>query len=102
VRNTIRLVIVGAGVIGSHHGKVINELANEIELTGVVDIDLAKAQSLASSRGGAAFVSLKDALAQAEFEAVADSTPPEPTRKWQSRPSMPAGTCYSWRHSESP
>ena len=75
VRKKIRLVIVGAGVIGSHHGKVVNELSNEIELTGVVDVDLAKAQALASSRGSAAFVSLKDALAQAEFEAVAVCTP---------------------------
>ncbi len=75
MRKKIRLVIVGAGVIGSHHGKVVNELSNEIELTGVVDVDLAKAQALASSRGSAAFVSLKDALAQAEFEAVAVCTP---------------------------
>ena len=34
----LRFAVVGAGVIGKHHGKVIGQLADQIELVAVADI----------------------------------------------------------------
>ena len=59
----IRLALVGAGVIGTIHGAVINELADQIDLVAVVDVHLERAERLAAERGGKAFTSLTDALA---------------------------------------
>ena len=47
----LRFALVGAGVIGTHHGKVITELAGQIELVGVVDHHLDRADRLADDRG---------------------------------------------------
>lgn len=70
-----RLAIVGAGVIGSHHGRVISQLADRIELVAVVDIDLDRAERLAEERGGKAFRSLTEALAGADLDVVVVCTP---------------------------
>ena len=59
----LRFALVGAGVIGTHHGLVISQLADRIELAAVVDIEAEKAERLAAKRGGRPFTSLTDALA---------------------------------------
>ncbi|HEV8174841.1 MAG TPA: Gfo/Idh/MocA family oxidoreductase, partial [Actinoplanes sp.] len=57
-----KFALVGAGVIGKHHGLVISQLADRIDLAAVVDIDVEKAERLAAERGGTPFASLTDAL----------------------------------------
>jgi predicted dehydrogenase len=73
--NRIRLALVGAGVIGTIHGAVINELADHIDLVAVVDVHLERAERLAAERGGKAFTSLTDALEAADIDVVAVCTP---------------------------
>ncbi|MDT5032263.1 MAG: UDP-N-acetyl-2-amino-2-deoxyglucuronate dehydrogenase [Actinoplanes sp.] len=70
-----KIALVGAGVIGNHHGLVISQLADRVALSAVVDIDIERAQRLAAERGGVAFESLAAALANAEIDIVAVCTP---------------------------
>jgi predicted dehydrogenase len=58
----LRLAIVGAGVIGRHHGLVVSTLTDQVELVAVVDTVIERAQALADQRGGAPFASLGEAL----------------------------------------
>jgi UDP-N-acetyl-2-amino-2-deoxyglucuronate dehydrogenase len=71
----MRFALVGAGVIGAHHGRVLSELADRIELTAVVDIQLERAKQLAAEHDGQAFSSLSEALAEADIDAVSICTP---------------------------
>ena len=74
--NTVRnIALVGAGVIGKHHGLVIGQLADRLRLTAVVDIDPERAQRLAAERGGTPFTSLADALSTVDVDIVAVCTP---------------------------
>ena len=71
----IRLALVGAGVIGTIHGAVISELADQIELVAVVDVHLERAEKLAADHGGTAFTSLTDALQAGDIDVVSVCTP---------------------------
>lgn len=44
-----RFALVGAGVIGTHHSKVMHQLDAELELVAVVDADVATARTLAAA-----------------------------------------------------
>jgi predicted dehydrogenase len=68
-----RFALVGAGVIGKHHGLVMSQLSDRVELVAVVDRHLSRAEELAAARGGKAFESLTAALADAKFDVVARS-----------------------------
>jgi predicted dehydrogenase len=70
-----RLALVGAGVIGRHHGKVISELADQIELVAVADPMLDRAEKLAAERGGRVFPYLSDALDAVDVDVVVVCTP---------------------------
>jgi predicted dehydrogenase len=70
-----RFALVGAGIIGTHHGMVMNQLADRLELVAVVDVDLARAEALAAERGGRAYASLADALATEEVDVVSVCVP---------------------------
>ena len=67
--------IVGAGVIGKQHGKVMTELGHQVELVAVVDVDLPRADALAAERGGRPYASLAEALANEEIDVVSVCTP---------------------------
>jgi len=71
----LRFALVGAGVIGTHHGKVSTQLADRIELAAVVDVELDRAEKLAAERGGKAFASLTEALAALDIDVVVVCTP---------------------------
>ncbi len=71
----VRVALVGAGVIGTHHGRVLAELADDVELVAVVDVELDRAERLAAERGGKAFASLAQALAETDVDLVAVCTP---------------------------
>jgi UDP-N-acetyl-2-amino-2-deoxyglucuronate dehydrogenase len=67
-----RFALVGAGVIGKHHAKVIAQLADRIELAAVADIDLDKARALSPDH---AYPSLTEALAAEQIDVVVVCTP---------------------------
>src|SRR5215212_7809556 len=71
----MRFALVGAGVIGTHHGRVISELDDRIELVAVVDIQLERAKQLAAEHGSTSFSSLRDALSEVQIDAVSICSP---------------------------
>jgi predicted dehydrogenase len=74
--STVRKVaLVGAGVIGALHGKVVTDLADRLDLVAVADADLGRAERLAAEHGGRPFASLTAALAAAEVDIVVVCTP---------------------------
>jgi UDP-N-acetyl-2-amino-2-deoxyglucuronate dehydrogenase len=70
-----KVALVGAGVIGTHHGLVLSQLADRLELTAVVDVAIDRAEKLATERGGAPFASLTEALGSADVDIVVVCTP---------------------------
>ncbi|MEV7628361.1 Gfo/Idh/MocA family oxidoreductase [Actinoplanes sp. NPDC089786] len=70
-----KVAVVGAGVIGKHHGKVISQLADRIELVAVVDVIPEKAAELAAKHGGRAFQELGQAIDTEDIDVVVVCTP---------------------------
>jgi len=75
VSTRTRFALVGAGVIGKHHGLVISQLADRAELVAVADVDRERAEQLAAARGGRPYGSLTEALAAEDVDAVVVCTP---------------------------
>jgi UDP-N-acetyl-2-amino-2-deoxyglucuronate dehydrogenase len=74
--STIRkIALVGAGVIGTHHGMVISQLADRVQLVAVADTEFERAERLAAERGGRPFASLAEALAVVDVDIVVVCTP---------------------------
>ena len=74
----MRFALVGAGVIGAVHARLITALGESdasVRLAAVVDEDLGRAEALAGQYGGRAFASLADALAAEAVDAVAVCLP---------------------------
>lgn len=71
----VRFALVGAGIIGERHSKVMNELADELELVAVVDHELERAATIGAIHGAETFTSLADALAATDFDVVSVCTP---------------------------
>jgi UDP-N-acetyl-2-amino-2-deoxyglucuronate dehydrogenase len=69
------VALVGAGVIGTHHGLVLSQLADRVELAAVVDVALDRAEKLAAERGGRAFTSLTEALREVDVDIVVVCVP---------------------------
>jgi predicted dehydrogenase len=70
-----QVALVGAGVIGRHHGLVVSQLTDRIELVAVADVEIERAERLAAERGGRPFASLTDALAAVDVDVVVVCTP---------------------------
>ncbi|MFF5296511.1 Gfo/Idh/MocA family protein [Paractinoplanes globisporus] len=70
-----KFALVGAGVIGKHHGLVMSQLADRLSLVAVADIDLPAAEALAAERGGRPYASLNAALVAEEIDVVVVCTP---------------------------
>ena len=70
-----RIALVGAGVIGQHHARVIDQLADRLDLVAVVDPIEELAQRLVNRYGGKPFASLTEALAGTEIDLVVLCTP---------------------------
>jgi predicted dehydrogenase len=69
------VALVGAGVIGTHHGLVLSQLADRLELAAVVDVALDRAEKLAAERGGRPFTSLGEALRETDVDLVVVCVP---------------------------
>ena len=70
-----KIALVGAGVIGKHHGLVISQLADRVDLVAVVDVERDRAEQLAAARGGRPYGSLTEALAAEDVDVVVVCTP---------------------------
>ncbi len=70
-----RVALVGAGVIGTHHGLVLSQLADRLELVAVVDVAADRAEKLAAERGGRPFTSLAEALREEDVDIVVVCVP---------------------------
>jgi len=68
-----RVGVVGVGVMGSNHARVISELP-EVELAGIVDIDRHQARNVSRSLGCRAFENL-DALLECGVDAATIAAP---------------------------
>jgi len=68
-----RVGVVGVGVMGSNHARVISELPG-VELTGIVDIDRHQARNVSRSLGCRAFENL-NALLECGVEAATIAAP---------------------------
>jgi UDP-N-acetyl-2-amino-2-deoxyglucuronate dehydrogenase len=69
------VALVGAGVIGTHHGLVVDQLADRLRLVAVADVHIERAKRLAADRGGTPFASLTEALAAVDVDIVVVCTP---------------------------
>jgi predicted dehydrogenase len=70
-----KFALVGAGVIGRHHGLVMSQLADRVDLVAVADVEPDRAGQLAAARGGRPYASLTEALAGEEIHVVVVCTP---------------------------
>jgi UDP-N-acetyl-2-amino-2-deoxyglucuronate dehydrogenase len=70
-----KLALVGAGVIGKHHGRVISRLADRVDLVAVADPQGDRAAQLTAEHGGRPYRSLTEALAAEEIDVVVVCTP---------------------------
>lgn len=70
-----KIALVGAGVIGRHHGTVIAQLTDRLELVAVVDPHVERAQVIIDGHGGRHYGSLAEAIAGTEIDVVAVCTP---------------------------
>jgi len=73
--NVRKVALVGAGVIGALHGRVITALADRLELVAVADVEIERAERIAAGHGGRPFPSLTAALAAEQVDIVAVCTP---------------------------
>lgn len=71
----MRIAIVGAGVIGAVHARLIASLGEKAVLAAVVDVDAARAQKLAESYDVPAFSSIAEAHAAQDLQIAAICTP---------------------------
>ncbi|MEU4215836.1 Gfo/Idh/MocA family oxidoreductase [Actinoplanes sp. NPDC026623] len=70
-----KALLVGAGVIGVLHGRVMAELADRIALVAVADVEIGRAEGLAAAHGARAFGSLAGALAGVDVDVVVVCSP---------------------------
>ena len=70
-----RIALVGAGVIGRHHARVIAQLPDRLELAAVVDVVTDRAEQIVAEFGGKPFASLTDALVGTGVDVVVIATP---------------------------
>ncbi|HEX3347375.1 MAG TPA: Gfo/Idh/MocA family oxidoreductase [Acetobacteraceae bacterium] len=71
--STLRVIVVGAGILGSRHARVFQEQGAEI--VAVVDPNAERARAVAERTGARHFASLDDAWAGTDCDAVAVATP---------------------------
>ena len=70
----LRVAVVGAGLLGARHARVFHEQP-DAETVAVVDVNGARAESVAQKVGARAYASLEAALADTAIDAVAVATP---------------------------
>ncbi len=69
----IKVAVIGVGAIGIHHARVFSEL-NDVNLIGVVDIDLKRAEEVASRYGVKAYINHRDVIHLVDAVSIAVPT----------------------------
>ncbi len=68
--NVLKLALDGCGAISQMHLMGIKEAARRTRITAAIDLDAARAESVAQETGAAIFRSLAEGLAKGDFDAV--------------------------------
>jgi predicted dehydrogenase len=74
----LRVAVIGVGAFGRNHARVYSELQRQsepVELAGIVDSDLSRAQSIAAQFGTQPYGSVKDLLADQKIDAATVAVP---------------------------
>jgi predicted dehydrogenase len=71
-----RVAVIGTGVMGRNHARVLHELPN-VEVVGVADSDVASAQQVAGAHSTRGYGSLTELLAREKPDAVTIAVPTE-------------------------
>lgn len=71
----LRIAIVGAGVIGTVHARLISSLPEKAELAAIVDIVPEKAQALADQYGVPALTELEQAITDPSIDSISICVP---------------------------
>lgn len=71
----VRFAIIGAGVIGNVHARLISSLAGSAELAAVIDPVTDRAEAIATKHGAVAYSDTESAYAVGGFDAVAVCVP---------------------------
>jgi predicted dehydrogenase len=69
----LRIAVIGVGHLGQHHARLLAE-RDDVQLTGVVDINLPRAQEIAARYGTAAFADARDVLSTVDAVTIATPT----------------------------
>ncbi|MBI4676752.1 MAG: Gfo/Idh/MocA family oxidoreductase [Elusimicrobia bacterium] len=70
----IKFAVIGAGKIGSHHARILSKLP-EVDLVGVCDVNLWRAQLAAWKTGSVAVRDYRDLLGKVDAAVIAVPTP---------------------------
>src|SRR5439155_8783767 len=76
--NCINVAVIGVGVFGRNHARVYRQLEQEgesIRLTAIADLDVARAEAVASEYGVPAFGSLEQLIAGSKIQAASVAVP---------------------------
>src|SRR5579883_262718 len=74
----IRVAVIGAGAFGKNHARVYHDLqqaGEPVELVGIVDANLSRAQSLAAQFNTRAFSTIEDLLRNTDVDAASVAVP---------------------------
>jgi UDP-N-acetyl-2-amino-2-deoxyglucuronate dehydrogenase len=71
----MRFALLGAGMIGQTHAKLINSLVGRAELAAVVDTDASRATAIATEYGAQPMASLDQVCARSDIDAVSICLP---------------------------
>ena len=77
---TIRVGLIGAGVMGGDHARILSTSVNGARLAAVSDADASRAAAIAGACGATAFPDADKLIADASVEAVIVASP-DPTHK---------------------
>lgn len=72
--NRPRIAVIGAGSFGRNHARVVHSLAEEAELTAIVDSDLDRARELAGQYQSTAFPEFEEVIGQVDAAILAVPT----------------------------
>jgi UDP-N-acetyl-2-amino-2-deoxyglucuronate dehydrogenase len=71
----MRFAVIGVGVIGTIHARMISSIPEHAELVAVVDVDATRAEAAAAKFGGEPMTDLREACARNDIDAVSICLP---------------------------
>ncbi len=74
VPTSVRLAVVGAGVMGANHARVASR-TNGVDLVAIVDTDRVRSNAIADATGARAYSSVDELISLGQVDAVVVATP---------------------------